>query len=118
MKFSAATALAALFVAATAKAPSDKRTFAVLRFNGKELTTGRVDPIVNPGVPSSHVHSVMGGSGFSMHANGQSLMSSKCSNAKIKGDFSNYWFPKLYFHDKKTGKFESVPIFYVNIYYL
>jgi hypothetical protein len=108
--------LAALVATAAAK---DGRTFAVLRFKGKgPLTEGRADPIVNPGGPSTHVHTVQGGSGFSNSATGQSMMASTCSNANIKGDNSAYWMPKLYFHDKAAGTFEPVPLFYMNVYYL
>lgn len=119
MKFSAAaTALAALLGSASAGSNSDDRTFAVLRFNGKEIVRSREDPIVNFGAVASHVHGVMGGSNFGKSATGQSLMQSKCTNAKIKGDNSAYWFPWLYFKDPKTGKLEPVEIFYVNVYYL
>jgi hypothetical protein len=116
MKFSTTAFLTAL-AASTTSAAKDERTFAVLRFNGKELTKGRMDPIVNPGGPSKHVHTIMGGSGFSWDATGDDLMNSECSNAKVKGDNSNYWFPSLYFHDQKNDTFEPVEVFYVNAYY-
>ncbi|KAL0931960.1 uncharacterized protein CTRU02_212913 [Colletotrichum truncatum] len=118
MKFStAAAALTTLIGAASAGSKSSERTFAVLRFNGKELVRTRVDPIVSPGQPASHVHGVMGGSNFGLSANGETLSKSKCTNAMINGDNSAYWFPWLYFQDPKTQKFEPVEIFYVNIYY-
>jgi hypothetical protein len=116
MKFTIATAAAVL--ASTAMAAHEKGTFAVLRFNGKELTKGRMDPSVSPGKPSKHVHSIMGASGFSMSATADDLLKSECSNAKVKGDFSNYWFPSLYFKDPNNGSYESVSISYVNAYYL
>ena len=119
MKFSAAAAtLAALCGEVSAKPPSNSRTFAVLQFNGKQLTKGRMDPIVNKGTKSPHVHTVLGGSNFGISATGESLLNSNCSTAKVKGDFSNYWFPSLYFNDPATGKFETVEISYVNAYYL
>ncbi|KFH48018.1 putative fungistatic metabolite-like protein [Hapsidospora chrysogenum ATCC 11550] len=108
-------ALAAL--AGTASAAKETGTFAVLRFTNKQLTKGRIDPIASPGKPSSHVHTVMGGSGFSMNATGEDLMNSKCSNTMVKGDFSNYWFPSLYFMDPVDKKLEDVPVHYVNVYY-
>lgn len=114
MKFTIATSLAALAGAAMAK---DTGTFAVLRFKGKELTKGRMDPIITPGETFHHVHSVMGGSGFSISATGKDMQNSKCSNALVKGDNSAYWFPSLYFHDPKTGEFESVDLYYFNAYY-
>lgn len=115
MKFATASIFTAL-VGAVAAA-KDKRTFAVLHFNGKQLTIGRADPIVNPGVPSTHCHHILGGSNFGLSSTGEQLMKSNCTNAKVKGDNSNYWFPSLYFNDPKTGDFESVELFYANVYY-
>ncbi|KAK1984804.1 hypothetical protein LZ30DRAFT_779558 [Colletotrichum cereale] len=117
MKFAAAASLAALIGAASAGSKSDDRTFAVLRFNNKELVKTRLDPIINPGKPATHVHGVMGGSNFGMSATGETLSQSKCTNAMINGDNSAYWFPSLYFRDPKTQAFEPVEVFYVNVYY-
>jgi hypothetical protein len=120
MKFSTPVAsLAATLMAVSPAivAAKDSRTFAVLRFNGKELTRARADPIVSPGKTASHVHSILGGSGFSLSSNGEDLKNSKCSNAKIKGDNSNYWYPAMYFKDPKTGELEDVEVFYTNAYY-
>jgi hypothetical protein len=101
-----------------ARAAKDKTTFAVLRFINKQLTQGRMDPIVSPGVASSHVHTIMGGSRFGLSSTGETLSQSLCSNAIIKGDNSNYWFPSLYFHDEDAGVFEPVEIYYALVYYL
>ncbi|PTB79270.1 WSC-domain-containing protein [Trichoderma longibrachiatum ATCC 18648] len=98
-------------------AAKDSRTFAVLRFTNKGLVTTRADPIVNPGVPASHVHNVLGGSAFSLTSTGEDLIKSNCSTALVKGDYSNYWYPTLYFHDPKTGNFEYVDVYYTNVYY-
>ena len=104
---------------ATAAAASDKRTFAVLRHHGNSpLMTSRIDPIVDPGKVSTHVHSVFGGSNFGMNTTGEDLLQSKCTTALIKGDMSSYWFPSLYFEDPKDGHFEPVDVFYMNAYYL
>lgn len=116
-----APALAAMLAAALATAvgaAKDERTFAVLRFTNNQLTKGRMDPIVSPGKPSEHVHVVMGGSNFGLSSKGDDLVKSNCTNSQIKGDNSNYWFPALYFHDTQNDTFESVDIFYVNVYYL
>ena len=113
-----AAVLSALVATAAAKDYS-KRTFAVLRFYGDgALTESRADPIVNPGAPASHLHTIMGGSAFSTTCTGQDLLKSECTNAMIKGDNSAYWWPTLFFKDPKTGTFEKVPMFYSNIYYL
>lgn len=119
MKLISATAFLAMAATAVAlKDNPDKRSFAVLRFTNKQLTKGRLDPIISPGKVSSHVHTVMGGSGFSLGSTGKDLMASNCSTALVKGDNSNYWFPSLYFKDPKTGKLEDVEMFYANVYYL
>ncbi|KAG6000783.1 hypothetical protein E4U21_005017 [Claviceps maximensis] len=119
MKLTSATAFLAMVGGAVAarKDNPGKRTFAVLHFNNKQLTKGRMDPIVTPGQVSGHVHTVMGGSGFGLGSTGKDLMASNCSTAKVKGDNSNYWFPSLYFKDPKTGKLEDVEMFYANVYY-
>ncbi|PNP47597.1 hypothetical protein TGAMA5MH_01420 [Trichoderma gamsii] len=115
MKFSTLAGAAALTGAAMAA--KDSRTFAVLRFTNKGLVTTRADPIVQPGGPSGHVHNVLGGSNFGFSSTGQDLLKSNCSTALVKGDFSNYWYPTLYFHDPKTGLLESVDVYYTNVYY-
>ncbi|RFU79924.1 cooh terminal wsc domain-containing [Trichoderma arundinaceum] len=114
MKFTTSAAVAAMAGLAAAK---DSRTFAVLRFTNKGLVTTRADPIVNPGVPASHVHNVLGGSNFGLSSTGADLVKSNCSTALIKGDYSNYWYPTLYFHDPKTGNLEYVDVYYTNVYY-
>lgn len=116
MHFSTA-ALAALAGAAGVYAKTG-RTFAVLHHYGKgPLMTGRVDPVVNPGAISGHVHTVMGASNFGMVATGESLKESNCTTALPKADKSAYWFPALYFQDPKDGHFEPVEMFYSNVYY-
>ncbi|KAF5985385.1 WSC domain-containing protein [Fusarium coicis] len=112
-----AFATAAAILAGAAAAAHETGTFAVLRFTNDQLTRGRMDPILFPGQTSTHVHHIMGGSGFSTKATGKDLQKSKCSNALVKGDNSNYWFPTLYFHDPKSGEFEDVEFDYFNAYY-
>ncbi|KAI0799243.1 hypothetical protein GGR55DRAFT_670573 [Xylaria sp. FL0064] len=115
MRFTTATALATLAALASAK---DSRTFAVLRFDFDGfLTEGPVDPVVNPGAEASHYHGIMGGSNFGATVEGDQLLDSKCTTAKIKNDHSNYWIPSLFFQDPKNGTFQKVPLFYMNVYY-
>ncbi|KAL6790154.1 COOH terminal WSC domain-containing protein [Trichoderma sp. SZMC 28013] len=116
MKLPTTTAAIAA-MAGVAAAAKDSRTFAVLHFINKGLVTTRVDPIVNPGVPAGHVHNVLGGSNFGFSSTGEELLKSNCSTALVKGDYSNYWYPSLYFHDPTTGKFEYVDVYYTNVYY-
>lgn len=108
------------YLAAVAAAAKDARTFAVLRFNGEGfLTEGRMDPVVNPGEAATHYHSIMGGSNFGTKVDGEQLLDSNCTTAKIANDFSNYWVPALFFQDPKDeSKFTKVPALYMNVYYL
>lgn len=101
---------------AISMAAREDQTFAVLRFNDY-LTDGCADPIVSPGERSSHSHQVLGGSGFSLDVSNTDLKNAKCTNAKVKGDNSNYWYPKLYFQDPKDGTFTAVELLYANAYY-
>ncbi|PNH26364.1 hypothetical protein VD0002_g9629 [Verticillium dahliae] len=111
-----ATTIATVFLH-LCHAAHDRRTFALLQFNGPEIVRGRIDPIVFPGRVSEHVHGVMGGSAFAADATGESMARSTCTNAKAADDKSAYWFPWLYFHDPITRRFEPVDIGYVNVYY-
>lgn len=105
-------------LASWAAAAQSERTFAVLRFDGDGfMTEGRVDPIISPGTVSSHLHGIMGGSNFGTTVEGDQLLSSPCTNAKIKNDKSNYWAPQVFFHDPNNGTFTKVPLFYMNVYY-
>lgn len=110
--------IAGAALAGSAMAAKESLTFAVMRFNGKEIFNGRVDPIVNPGGQSPHEHTVFGGKNFDVDSTGDSLAESSCTSSKIKGDKSAYWMPKLYYHDEGASAFEPVPVLYSNVYYL
>ncbi|KAG6901790.1 hypothetical protein C0995_007893 [Termitomyces sp. Mi166 len=71
------------------------------------IATERLDPIVNPGKVSGHVHSVLGGSNFRMNTNTAALRQSECTSIPIPEDKSNYWFPHLYFQ-WANGSFTSM----------
>jgi hypothetical protein len=95
----------------------ESRTFAVNHFYGKgALVTGRMDPITNPGVAASHVHTIQGGSNFNLTMTDDALPSSNCTSSRVDADKSNYWTPSLYFQ-ASNGSFLSVPMFYMNVYY-
>jgi hypothetical protein len=111
-------ALWATFAACASAYSATGRTFAVNHFYGKgPLVEGRMDPIINPGVPSSHVHAVQGGSNFALTMADDQALDSNCTSSLVKNDKSNYWTPKLYFH-AQNGSFIDVPMFYMNVYYL
>ncbi|PWN49559.1 hypothetical protein IE53DRAFT_388208 [Violaceomyces palustris] len=79
-----------------------------------QLVTERLDPIVSPGKVSSHVHTFVGSNGVSSQP--ESSYSGSCTTAGVTADMSNYWAPQLYSY--KGGKFDSVPLSFVNTYYL
>jgi hypothetical protein len=107
---------AALYATAFAK---DSRTFAVNHFYGQgPLTMGRMDPIISPGTASGHVHAIQGGSNFNLTMGNDVLLDSRCTSSLVEADKSNYWTPALYFQDPINGSFISVPMFYMNVYYL
>jgi Domain of unknown function (DUF1996) len=106
-------------LAASLAAAKDSRTYAVNHFYGKgALVEGRMDPIVSPGKPSSHVHTIQGGNAFAETLSDTALIASTCTSSLIKNDKSAYWTPKMYFQDPVNGTFEDVPLFYMNVYYL
>ncbi len=125
MMFSSLILLFAGFLLALAVGPvtaaKDSRTFAVLRFHseaGSFSTEGRMDPIISPGTISSHTHGIMGGSNFDLTIEGDQLLGSKCTNALLSADKSNYWVPLLYFQSPVNGTFKRVPLYYMQVYYL
>ncbi|KAG9234208.1 hypothetical protein BJ875DRAFT_504869 [Amylocarpus encephaloides] len=67
----------------------------------------RADPVVNPGMVSSHVHTIMGGNGFGFEMDFASTQKSTCSSCTVKEDMSNYWVPTLYYKGP-DGKFTEV----------
>lgn len=105
-------------LSAYAYSPTE-RTFSVNHFYGKSnLVTARIDPITYPGVTSGHVHAVQGGNAFATTMTDNQALNSTCTSSLVKNDKSNYWTPALYFQDPQTGHFESVDLFYMQVYYL
>ncbi|KAK3357330.1 hypothetical protein B0T25DRAFT_154843 [Lasiosphaeria hispida] len=112
------TVLVTLVAVAAAAKDKSKRTFAVLRHYGDgPLMDCRMDPIVQPGGPSAHVHTFMGANNIGFNTTGEDLRKSTCTTALPKADLSAYWFPRLYFKDPAGGKLEPVKFFYMNVYY-
>ncbi|KAI7553806.1 WSC-domain-containing protein [Hortaea werneckii] len=73
------------------------------------LLLERIDPIVDPGEVSGHVHTVSGGSGFGFNTSFEQQRASACSSCPIKQDMSAYWTPKLYWMSEDGTQFEDVP---------
>ncbi|KAN0080785.1 protein of unknown function (DUF1996) domain containing protein [Elaphomyces granulatus] len=57
----------------------------------------RMDPIVQPGKISDHVHAIHGASNFAFTVDQESLQQSNCTSCAITQDKSAYWTPALYF---------------------
>ncbi|PNS17632.1 WSC domain-containing protein 2 [Sphaceloma murrayae] len=72
------------------------------------IMTSRMDPIVNPGAISGHVHTISGGNAFNYSMTYADTQQSTCSSCPIKQDLSNYWVPNLYYRTQ-DGKFIDVP---------
>ncbi|GKT41107.1 uncharacterized protein ColSpa_01288 [Colletotrichum spaethianum] len=68
----------------------------------------RVDPLMNFGEASPHVHAIHGSSGISPTSNFDDLVAADCTSCRVKQDKSAYWHPALYFEDSSTGEFELV----------
>lgn len=66
--------------------------------NTAHLLHSRMDPIVNPGEVSGHMHQILGASNFRDVLNSpEEMQRAHCSSTKISADKSNYWTPNLYF---------------------
>ncbi|KAL9598292.1 MAG: hypothetical protein Q9219_004593 [cf. Caloplaca sp. 3 TL-2023] len=84
----AATALAIAIPAANA--------FWRLECDGS-VGTARIDPLMDFGGLSDHIHSIKGGSAFSATSTADDLLKSKCQSCGVGQDKSAYWTPPLYF---------------------
>jgi opacity protein-like surface antigen len=97
--------LAVLAVLALA-APSALAS-SVWTVNCDPLTIQRSDPIISPGVASSHVHAVVGGTAFQRTMGNDTATNARNTTCDKYTDHSNYWCPQLYKMD--AGLFYLVP---------
>ncbi|WVF65345.1 hypothetical protein IAT40_000071 [Kwoniella sp. CBS 6097] len=72
--------------------------------NAQTLTISRLDPIVDNGELSAHVHRVVGASNFNAAMNSFATQTSaSCTTNIVGADKSNYWAPQLYYrHPNNT----------------
>lgn len=118
MHFSRVSTAAAVFASAVSAYSATGRTFAVNHFYGKgPLLEARLDPIISPGGPSGHVHTIQGGNAFAETMGDSAAIGSTCTSSLVKADKSNYWTPKVYFQ-AENGSLHDVDLFYMNVYYL
>jgi hypothetical protein len=75
--------------------------------NCASSTVQRSDPIVSPGIASSHVHTVSGGTGFQRTMSATTAQNGKATTCDKILDRSDYWVPQLY-HIRSDGLFEIV----------
>ncbi|KAL8945244.1 MAG: hypothetical protein Q9211_000203, partial [Gyalolechia sp. 1 TL-2023] len=59
--------------------------------------TARIDPLMDFGGLSDHIHTIKGGSAFSATSTADDLLKSKCQSCGVGQDKSAYWTPPLYF---------------------
>jgi len=89
----------------------------IFTVNCVPLTQQRSDPIVNPGVPGSHVHSVIGGNAFKRTMGPMDANAANSTTCDKAIDHSNYWVPQLY-HQNADKMWEMVYWRGSAVYYL
>jgi len=89
----------------------------IFTVNCVPLTIQRSDPIVNPGVPGGHVHSIIGGNAFQRTMGPTDAANATATTCDKGIDHSNYWVPQLY-HQRSDGMWEMVPWHLSAVYYL
>lgn len=80
------------------------------------LVDTRLDPIVNPGTCSSHVHSVFGAASFGKSISNADLQSSVETSSNVQPNKSLYWAPSMYLYDPHSELFYLIPT-YARAYY-
>ncbi|KAN0140552.1 protein of unknown function (DUF1996) domain containing protein [Lactarius tabidus] len=83
----------------------------------KPVLNARVDPIISPGRPSGHMHTMMGSSGISYNSTYDDLFNANCTTCMVKHDKSVYWIPGL-FYQSSNGSLTVVPHGGVLAYYI
>ncbi|KAJ5104428.1 hypothetical protein NUU61_001775 [Penicillium alfredii] len=91
--------LSTLFLAAFALFAPLANAFWRLPCRGR-AGVARLDPIIDPGKISSHVHAVHGAGSFGMNSDQKLLLDSTCTSCAVTQDRSAYWHPALYFMHK------------------
>jgi len=85
--------------------------------NCHPLTIQRSDPIVQPGIPSSHVHSVVGGNAFRRDMGPMDATKANETTCDKAIDHSNYWVPQMYHYRVADKMWEMVPFGHNAVYY-
>jgi len=88
----------------------------VFTLNCVPLSIQRSDPIVNPGVPGGHVHSIIGGNAFQRSMGPTDALKANSTTCNKALDHSNYWVPQLY-HQRDDKMWEMVEYRGSAVYY-
>jgi len=88
----------------------------VFTLNCVPLTIQRSDPIVDPGIPGAHVHSVIGGNAFQRTMGPLDALKATQTTCNKALDKSNYWVPQLY-HQRADKMWEMVEYTGSAVYY-
>jgi len=75
--------------------------------NCASLSIQRSDPIIQPGLPSQHVHAIAGGNNFKRQMSFTDAYNATETTCDKKIDHSNYWVPALY-HQRADNMWELV----------
>ncbi|KAI9710821.1 MAG: hypothetical protein M1812_007370 [Candelaria pacifica] len=81
------------------------------------IQTGRIDPVINPGMISPHVHKIVGASNINPNSTYDTLQTAGCTSCSIQADKSAYWAPQLYYNHP-NGTYEEVGNSGMTVYYL
>lgn len=72
------------------------------------LLLSRSDPLINPGAPSTHLHTIYGSNAFNITMDADTARSGSCSTTSSQDDLSSYWHPTL-FYLEKNGTYTLPP---------
>ncbi|PVH93180.1 hypothetical protein DM02DRAFT_244260 [Periconia macrospinosa] len=89
--------------------------FSMFNRKGLSMSAQRLDPALEPGVQSAHLHNFDGGNGIALDTTFASLDASTCTTARVKADNSLYWRPALYWNGNGTGFYrvtEQIKMYY------
>ncbi|WVW79681.1 hypothetical protein I302_101651 [Kwoniella bestiolae CBS 10118] len=84
----------------------------------RSIAVTRLDPIVNPNAPASHLHRIHGSSYFTANLTSASEMQklAQCTTTSVQDDKSAYWVAQLYYQ-WPNGSLSSIPLDRTSLYY-
>jgi len=116
MKLAFVVTFCALILRISCALPQDKvgGTFTV---NCVPVSQQRSDPIVQPGMPSQHVHAISGGNAFKREMGPLDAYNATATTCDKAIDHSNYWVPQMYHYRTSDKMWEMVPFQGNAVYY-